>query len=663
MLLRDHDYLQQAFMLSGVNIDDGLKDRRKYQPSRNKFVDTTPGGNFYINTPPQWSPTCDIRASRFWNDQFGGMGSCYSDAIDDNADIIYVRCGVPAFNGLIPFLSNMFDSKSAYMARTGRAPGWLFHMAEAVSSVICWPVHAFTVTYNTVAFLQGIPKYKFYYSKNAMALYWKQCTNMLNQILINMGIVPPIYRTRHDQAKAQTFDFSAQTPNERKKLANMLPGLWNANGSVDLFYLANRANRKHIRWQKALEAQIQKDSVHDRSTAIAAMQAHEDHWNDPEGEHPNSTLKNYLKTYFDAGMGNGEGAAGNEMEKAGFDTMDTDGDTGTSAVWEGDKLVTVTDPEMASGFYDKLTTHLESELRDGGSFIGFKVNHNGPVSESFSNQFGENQLSGLLNSTSGAAQNVRFTTGGGKTGIPVLDDLIQGATDLVLGAASGTVVLGGLIDIFMGQGYIDIPQHWTGSSASLPKESYTIHLRSPYGHPVSRVQNIIIPMVCLLNLAMAHAAGPSAYTSPFLLEVFSKGRAQSRLCMIDSMQVTRGVGNVGWTKDKHPLGVDITFTYADMSPALYAPIDPAIELTDLTNPTRLASKIMTDDNNYSDYIALLSGLGVNEQIYRSSKLSRILAKTQLDVKQWVSPTQWAATFSDSLAGDAIKVFTQGTFRN
>lgn len=662
MFLKDHDYIQQAFMLSGSNIDDGLKDRRQYQPARNKFVDTTPGGNFYINPAPQWAPSCDIRASRFWSDQFGGMGTCYSDAIDDNADIIYIRAGVPAFNGLIPFVSNMFNTKAAYMARTGRAPGWLFHMAEAVSSVICWPVHAYAVTYQTVTWLMGIPKFKFYYSKSAMPLYWRQCTNMLNALLINMGIVPPIYRTRHAAAKTQTFDFSAQTPEERKKLANLLPGLWKTDGSVDLYYLANRATRKHIRWQTALEAKIQANA-NDRDSAIKTVYTHGNNWEDNEGDSPQANLKGYLKSYFEAGLGQGENASGTEVERAGLDSMDVDGDTGTEAVIVEDQLATVVDVERASGFFDSLMSHMHSELRDGGAFIGFKVNHNGSVSESFSNSFGENKISGILNSTSSAAVDARFTTGGGKTGIPILDDVIAGATDLLMGAASGSVVLGGLVDIFLGQGYIDVPQHWTGSSASLPKESYTIHLRSPYGHPVSRVQNLMIPLVCLLCLALPHSAGPQAYTSPFLIEIFSKGRSQSRLAMIDSMSVTRGVGNVGWTKDKQPLGIDVTFTYADLSPILHAPIDAAMELGDLTNPTRLVSKVMTDDNNYSDYLAVLASQGVNEQIYRSDKLARVLAKTRLDVKQWTSPTQWAATFSDSLVGEGIKAFMQGTFRN
>lgn len=663
MNIRDHDYLQQAFMLSGVNIDDGLKDRRQYQKARNKFTDTTPGGNFWINPPPQWSPTCDIRASRWWNDQFGGMGSDYSANIDDNADVVYFRMGVPEFNGLFSFLANMFDSNAAYLARTGRAPGWLFHFAEAASAIIHWPIQAISVTYTTVTWLMGIPKSKFYYSKNAMPLYWKSCTNMLNAIMINMGIIPPAFRTRHAQTKEQTFDFSAYTPNERKLLANMLPGLWRADGSVDLFYLANRANRKHIRWQKALGQRIESASVNNRDTAINAIQQHGRTWTDPAGDSPNSNLATYLDSYFNAGLGQVKDATGTAMEGAGNYTMDSDGDTGTNVtVADNGDVASVTDTEKAQGFFNSVLDHMESELRDGGSFIGFKVNHNGAVGESFQSSFGENQLAGILNGASTAAADARFMAGGGKTGFAPIDGLIDAGMSVVQGYASGTG-LGGIVNLLLGQGYIEIPQHWTGSTASLPRETYTINLRSPYGHPVSRVQNLIIPLVCLLNMILPRSVGAQAYTSPFLVEAFSKGRSQTRLGMLDSMSIQRGVGNVGWTKDKHPLGIDVTFSIADMSPMLHAPIDPALNPGDLTNPARAAAKLMTDDNNYSDYLAVLSGQGLNEQIYRSDKLARMLAKTQLDVKQWVSPTQMAATFSSSLAGQVISAFVEGTYRN
>lgn len=316
--IKDHDYIQQAFMLSGVSMDDGLKDRRRFQAARNKFTDTTPGGNFWINPPPQWSPTCDIRSSRFWKDQFSGMGSDYSVAIDDNADVVYFRMGVPEFNGMFTFLSNMFDSNSAYLARTGRSPGWLFKMAELASAIVHWPIQAISVTYNTVRWLAGIPKSKFYYSKPVMPLYWKACTHMLNQILINMGIVPRVFRTRHgilaDVGKVSGFDFSMYTPNERSQIANLLPGLWRADGTVDLFYLANRATRKQIRWQTALNARL--ESATNRESAIRTIWQHGNNWTDKAGDSPKSNLPTYLDSYFKSGLGSdGDHAKG--VEKAG----------------------------------------------------------------------------------------------------------------------------------------------------------------------------------------------------------------------------------------------------------------------------------------------------------------------------------------------------------
>ena len=657
--IKDHDYLQQAFMLSGVNINDGLKDRRKFQKSRNKFTDTTPGGNFWINPPPQWSPTCDIRSTRFFNDQFGGMGGDYSNAIDDNADVVYFRMGVPEFNGLFSFLTNMFDPTAAYLARTGRAPGWLFTIAEGISSIIHWPIQAISVTYTTLTWLQGIPKTKFYYSKNAMPLYWKSCNNMLNQILVNMGMIPPAFRTYHQTAKEATYDFDMYTDAQRKQMANMLPGLWKADGSVDLYYLANRANRKYIRWQKALNQKVESASVVNRTSAVQAIYEHGNNWKDPAGDSSDSNIKTYLQSYFDTGLGQGTFDKSPGVEPTGGYTVDKDGDTGVTAPTATGDQASVTSIETPLTYASSVLTHLESELRDGGSFIGFKVNHNGSLSESFSNSFGENKLAGFLNGTSSATQEAKFSVAGGKTGIAPIDAVIGGVTDVLQGYAAGTG-LSGLVNIFLGQGFVEIPKHWIGSDASLPRETYTVNLRSPYGNPVSRIQNLIIPLVCLLNMALAHAAGPQAHTSPFLVEAYAKGRSQIRLGMIDSMTITRGVGNVGWTQSKEALGIDVSWSVADLSPMFAIPIDPALSPADLVNPARAAMKLMGDETPYSDYMAILAALGVNDQIYRSEQLARVLAKTNVDIKQWVSPTQFAANFSQSLAGKLMSAFMLGT---
>lgn len=662
--IRDHDYIQQAFMLSGTSIDDGLKDRRRFQAARNKFTDTTPGGNFWINPPPQWSPTCDIRSSRFWKDQFSGMGSDYSVSIDDNADVVYFRMGVPEFNGMFMFLTNMFDSNNAFLARTGRSPGWLFKMAELASAIVHWPIQAISVTYTTVRWLAGIPKSRFYYSKPVMPLYWKACTHMLNQILINMGIVPRVFRTRHgvlaDVGKVSGFDFSMYTKNERAQLANLLPGLWRADGTVDLFYLANRATRKQIRWQKALDSRLNGNDNHE--SAVRKIYDHGNTWTDKAGDSPQSKLKTYLESYFDSGLGQ-DIDHDKGVESAGNYTVDKDGDTGANQPkTQNGQTVAVTDQEKPMTTMQSIEEHLASELRDGGAFIGFKVNHNGAIGESFQSSFKDNDLAGFLNGFSAQTNDARFTMAGGVTGVPGVDQLIQGATDVIRGAINGTG-LGGIANIVLGQGFVDVPQHWAGSTVSLPRETYTINLRSPYGHPVARIQNLIIPLVCLLNMALPHSAGSQAYTSPFLIEAFSKGRSQTRLGMVDSMSIQRGVGNVGWTRDKQPLGIDVTFSVVDLSPLMHIPIEPGLNVGDLTNPAAAMNKILTDDNNYSDYLNILAAMGVNEQIYTSDKLARVLAKTKLDVKQWVSPTQMAASFSNSLAGEAIKMFVQGTYRN
>lgn len=52
------------------------------------------------------------------------MGRKYSEAIDDNGQLIHMRFGLPQFNSLMTFFTGFYDSGASILSRTGRSPGF-----------------------------------------------------------------------------------------------------------------------------------------------------------------------------------------------------------------------------------------------------------------------------------------------------------------------------------------------------------------------------------------------------------------------------------------------------------------------------------------------------------------------------------------------------------
>jgi hypothetical protein len=119
-LIRDSDWVRQSFLVENSALEAVDLQNRIFTSASLKFTDTTPGGNFAINPVPQFTRTADIKVQgRFSAGK--GMGRYYSEAIDDNAQIIHMRFGVPQFNSLSTYFSDFYNSSAGQLARTGRA--------------------------------------------------------------------------------------------------------------------------------------------------------------------------------------------------------------------------------------------------------------------------------------------------------------------------------------------------------------------------------------------------------------------------------------------------------------------------------------------------------------------------------------------------------------
>lgn len=561
--MKDLDWVQKTMMIpnQGASLDDG--EFEKFHKSNYKFTDTSLGGNFAANPPPQFTPTADLRATGSINaGLFVGMGRKYSAMIDDNSQIIHLRMGIPQFNSLTTFFTGFYDRNAANLARTGRGEmGWFESAGYLIGSVLTAPLIPIIFVGNLFKRIMRMPPHKFYYSKPSMPVYWQAVNTIANMLAVNTGI-----------------------------------------GAIDVFKIINRAQKK------ANELRIGATHMRrDTGASLSEFKRFGSVENDdmPEGTSLEEHLANWLE----------ESAGG----------LNTNGDKEGAAESAEDNV----------GFLSDFMNFGKSELHGGGAFASFRVNHTGEVSDSFSNQTAEPDVKSKFNSTSASAASKRFDFADGNIGGPI-GGVVNAIADVTSGLLTG-VGLSGLVAM-AGSAYVDIPDTWKDSSASLSSMSYTMELKSPYGNPMSRLTNIYIPLAMIMAAALPKAAGKAAYTWPFLVELYDKGRIQTRMGMIDSLSISRGTGSVGWSQDNEALGITVSFTVKDLSSIVAMPI---------------GLKFFDESTMFSDYIAAISSLDVNDQAYPIEEMKLNFQRKAADMKKLTSGAYWAQKAAGTLPGRGI----------
>jgi len=246
---------------------------------------------------------------------------------------------------------------------------------------------------------------------------------------------------------------------------------------------------------------------------------------------------------------------------------------------------------------------MKAIFKDGAEFATFRVDHTGSVEESFQSSTGETDIAQKFNSASAQGRAAKFSLFGGNIDGGPIDAVKNGLGSIIEGGISGIPFIGSTIMPALkagaGAAYADIPEYWQNSSASMPRMSYTMQLVAPYGNPLSQMINIYIPLCMILAGALPLSTGKQSYTSPFLCQVFDQGRCQTRLGIIDSLQITRGVSNLGFNKKKQAMAIDVSFTVKDLSTVLHMPIATGFALDPLEG-------IFDEDTIFTDYISVLA---------------------------------------------------------
>jgi hypothetical protein len=659
----DTDWAKGAFLISDKDNGPFLEDidlrNRHFSSAFFKFEDTTLGGSKCINPQPQFTRYADTRtpgilqsrqSNRLGNYSGNvGMGRYYSEAIHDNQQLVYMRFGVPQFNSLTTFFTGFYNNSVAQLAKSGRTDNFFFNAGVAIGKIIgltaqvlTWQVTAALMVGRVFKWAFNKDTSKFYYLKPTMLTYWSTVNNLVNTIGVNKGLFPQVVKSALNKAsKDQRLnDVFGMDADMLATLHKLMPDVFSETGAIDMYAAANKAQRIANLLNKNLMDQYDTSSYSDFYGFVQKVdQLKLERVRASSGSTGSITgifaaIERFLQT---------EPAKPRTVENG----KTTDG-------FELDVRKNPQNPNEPAPYPDTFANFLEAEMNDGSAYACFRVDYTGSVSESFSNSVGENELQGKLNSMSGSARQTTFSFAGGKLDDGIIGSAVGAAVDVAKGVATGvldSLHLTGLMSL-AGNAFVDIPKHWQSSAASLPRSTYTMTLISPYGNTISQMFNIYIPMAMLLAGALPLSTGKQSWTSPFILEMFDQGRAQTRLGMIDSLSFTRGTANLGFNKAKSPMAVDVSFSVVDMSSVMHLQIGKGWG--------DAGEGVFDDDTVFSDYMAILGSLGVYEQF---NKLPKALIKSAAKlrgVEALTSKSRWAMFLHERTPVGALDIFYRGS---
>lgn len=686
----DVQWLRASFLVESGAFDEAVTLARNYTGADEKFQNTSIGGNYAINIPPQFTHTADPLVKGIGSTARGnntddiagltnkadniGMGRYFSEAIDDNKELLHLRFGVCEFNSIASFLFTSYDSDLGRLARTGEASEGLIEriskmMGKLAGFVAAIPIASFVTLVRAGNFVAGIvgwgavmPQTKFYYIKSTMRLYWKAVNYMANTLAVNMGILPGYnWDGKIDDSGTRTSKYSFITdqknnpnnplsPKVVEQMHAALPDIFRKEGGIDVRAVANKAKRLEIKRKeklmKILDDFIKKgnDNLETRQSAVNALEellktpdsqgGAYSPYDNSEGHNATSEhgwFATYLRSVAAKLRTSEESENINtEIETGGSSDAESVISSGKSTFNEymnearntlSDWIFQTTEEngepavEASPGFKE----YVEADFKSGSDWVTFRVTGDKTVTESFSNETGESALAEKINSTSGSIRDAKFNLAGGDIGIPVLQqamEAVMGFGSAAIGSFAKWTGMDGL-GVLLGGGFIDIPHTWKNSTASLPKIEYTIELRATYGNKISIFTDIYIPLLMLLASTLPLSTGRKSYTSPFLVEAYRKGRSQVRLGIVDSVSITRGAGNAAWSVDQLPLAVDVNLSISDLTQMVHMPIDDTIGAYD-------------DDSGFTDYMATLGSLGLSDMTMYPLLAARAKAKFQYD---------------------------------
>lgn len=694
--LRDSTWVKGLFNGTQGARDTGYRGLRRWSNSRVSFADTTIGGNQAINAPPQFTlladpPNTGVFAQPYdlsrstnksWLDSQHSRGSYreglyYYETIEQNAAYLHCRFGKPKYLGVAAFFANMYDSKIAYLARTGDYPGVVRQVVAYTTAAVVWAAVG-TIAFATIMLVPRIlaglldkQASRYYYVKPTMHLYLRAVQNIVNTQLIYRRLVP----TGMFGAFARTDDINGiknEYHTERADLYGMLPDIWKANGEFDIYKMINRyqtlanyqtATLNDITSKATTADEAEKlverfyrdaaftmNVVNSAANYEVSLSAMEEVYKKDAGyyagfDHPDNQ-ENKAFDELNNAYGSISAAGGtaddfaNEaeterkakqaalmQEKSGDNPSNEQTqnwmDAGKAKTW-GDLLVDYAGmaKNTAAEAWNNITTQAMSEIRNGAQWVTWRIDPRDSRSFSLSNSTKEPEISSTVNSATQKARSMEVNLSGGKTGFDMVDGLVSGLKSAFTGALD-TLHLTGILSLY-NSSVVDFPEVWDSSSMSGDDMTFTIPCRTDASGDLEILQEIILPVSFWLAAVAPLSTGKQSFTHPFYLEAYSRGRFSGRNCMVTSVSFNFGVGGLGWRPgDNVPLSCDINVTIRDLTRQLHMPL--------VTDPS-----VFDTDNKFSEFMAIIGGASLSDRTNGFLKMA-------MGFEQW--KYSWKSAFS------------------
>lgn len=646
--LLNKDWAFSAFILPNNEFVDPVDIANSgFSSATTKFTDGRFGCNIGVNCYPQFTPYADFpdkgrlstRKEPSIHSSTGdfGLGTFWSEIFDDTAQIIYIQPGVPEFNSFFSFFSGAFNHKTSVVARTGRWPSAFYDLAYMFGTftvLTTFPMLVMPlITYRLADYFFFRQSARFYHHRATPHIYWGAVNNLVNAMAVNEGIYPRIMDA--NQETAARLGKPMKIDQEQMDIYhNLAPDIFSKENYIDVFALSTRAQRMANQAMEDEYTQINDKSASDYigwlKREITGDGRRSDRYIHKDGD---ITFTSFIQRFISWPVYN---KSGSKDETTGQDPRQ---------ILEG--------PENEAVMYSHSTFRalgdaLNAVFRQGANFAIFRVEHTGASSESFTNSSQQAEFASKLNGISTSFANKRFTLGAGAALGDIVQSTVGAVQDVAMGLMGG--VTGGLTDAIsglLGEGFIDVPEHWANSVASLPTMRYKMTLDLPYSNPISRIFGLYVPYCMLAALFWPKALGRQSYGSPFLAKIFDQGRVQSPLALPVSLSVSRGGGNLGFTINKKPTRFELTFEFKDLSSVLALPIYSGIWAP--------SERTMIDEEStITNYLAAVTGMSIYDQIYPIAKAKVRLAKLALSIGTLTSSSYWASAIHDTSTQGLLK---------
>ena len=605
------------------------------------------------------------------------MGRVYSEVYDSTQQILWLCMGVPEYTNLISFYADAGNKNAAAAMNRGTLKGITGTIINLIFSTavhaITFPVLAPFWAAKWISRIASDRVTQYFSFRPSMVIYYELVNTMLSYLAVSMGLYPQILVKRHDSTKTLKGQY-AQMQFGIDSSSTNIEGEYNVNEEDMKRRRAERdaeaARKKMVTetmvtpsYKEVVPKEMQDATKSEEEQAINGGQLEqnieaidlggaetyaENTWDDDISKDISRRIQsgdsgipallkhgvdifsiiNRRSRLFDSQR---KQLSTRQLLKMTMNKQQDISDgtwfSSPNEVYVVDKTKTVKKQEedKKTGAGEKFWSSFKANMFGAGDFVGFRIERGVSCNETISNSTGQLGIAQKLNSYA-SEQRQKYNDYGGSWIAKTLGEMSKGDSQSFLmnlgkevlaqaGSMFGIGDIGAILS--QGNGWVDIPNVWTGSSFDR-SFTFNLQLNARYGDPVSVFQSIYIPMCLLLCAAMPRAVGNAMYTSPFLVKAFCKGFFSIPCGLITSLSFTRGKDEFGWSTNMLPTQVSVSMTITDLSPAFFLSMQD-IGLFDT----------FTRNDKLMEYLDTLSALGIYERQNLFPKAARKLTAALL----------------------------------